>query len=176
MSAHAYTRGTWTAAECMSLDADQSATGYATPSQTIVPIMLKWMMVFEDPVTQTVWLGKGLPRVWLAAGSRGAGVQRAPTRYGRISWSIKPDATDASKLTASISLHSAATKSWPNGGIRLRVRSPGFATAGKHISSVYVGGKSWSHFNATVETVDFLDRPHDMSALANITVKLARLP
>jgi hypothetical protein len=63
--------------------------------------------------------------------------------------------------------------SWPAGGIRLRVRSPGFATAGKHISSVFVGGASWSHFNATAETVDFVDKPADMAALANITVTLA---
>ena len=165
---HAYSRGTWTAAECMSLDSSQSATGYATPSQTIVPIMLKYLMVFEDPLTKTLWLGKALPRVWLAGGMT-AGVKAAPTRYGRVAFAITADAADETKLTASLTLANASR--WPPGGVRLRVRAPAFAT-GKTIASVTVGGQSWPHFNASAETVDFATAPQDLAALGHIVVRL----
>ena len=51
VSAHAQTRGTWTAAECIGgLDRDtEAASGYAAPAQTVVPTLIKWMMLFEDP-------------------------------------------------------------------------------------------------------------------------------
>ena len=88
VSSHAMTRGTFTAPECTQLDRSIAHTdSYCAPSQALLPLLTKWMLVFDDPATQTLWLGKAVPRVWLSPGER-VSVQRAPTRYGRVSLTI----------------------------------------------------------------------------------------
>ena len=42
------------------------------------PILLKWLLVFEEPISHTVWFGKALPRVWLEEGETPS-VRRAAT-------------------------------------------------------------------------------------------------
>ena len=66
--AHQYTRGTWTAPETRSIVPDQGLAPYCTPAQLVVALMTKWLLVFEDPQSETLWLGKGLPRDWLKDG------------------------------------------------------------------------------------------------------------
>ena len=90
VSAHAQTRGTWTAAECIGgLDRSEasgrngteSASGYAAPSQTVLPTLIKWMMLFEDPVEKQLWIGKGMPREWLLPGKSASINGRPPHLY-----------------------------------------------------------------------------------------------
>ena len=40
---------------------------YASAGQTVAPLYLKWALVFGDPNTRCVWIGKALPREWLEA-------------------------------------------------------------------------------------------------------------
>jgi len=172
VSAHAQTRGTWTAAECIgSLDRSQSSSGYAAPSQATLPLLMKWMLLFEDPLTQTLWIGKALPREWLASsGAAGPGVQveGAPTRYGRVGFHIR----NAGEYSYEVSITLAHGFQWPPGGIRLRLRSPAFPA--KKLSSATVGGIALpsSGINATDETLAFAEPP-PAGALQRITAAFA---
>ena len=68
LSAHAYTRGTWIAPESCPIDRDKAPPSFATPAGMTAPILLKWLLVFEDPISHTIWFGKALPRLWLSQG------------------------------------------------------------------------------------------------------------
>src|SRR5262249_12956257 len=85
--AHQYTRGTWTAPETRSLVPDDGAAPYSTPAQLVVALMTKWLLVFEDPQSETLWLGKAMPRTWLQEGKR-ISVSRASTRFGPFAFTI----------------------------------------------------------------------------------------
>lgn len=153
VSAHAQTRGTWTASECIggldrSISSPDSASGYAAPSQTVVPTLIKWMMLFEDPLKKQLWIAKGIPREWLMHGKSAVALNGSPTRYGRISFSLQ--AVGANDVQANVTLPDDFV--WPDGGMKLRLRTPGFLD-GKRLTSVSVGGQSWSDFNATEETI-----------------------
>ena len=69
-SAHSYTRGSLTTPESSFLDRSSPSIAYASVGQTIAPIYLKWALIFEDLRSRTLWLGKALPREWLAASVR----------------------------------------------------------------------------------------------------------
>ena len=47
---------------------NQSSVSFCTPATLTAPILLKWMLVWEHPVSHTLWLGKAVPRVWLSEG------------------------------------------------------------------------------------------------------------
>ena len=67
--AHDCTRGSWTCFESRGIPNWTPAGGYTTPSQSIVPLHVKWMLVWEDPVQRgAVVLCKATPRSWLGAG------------------------------------------------------------------------------------------------------------
>lgn len=141
--AHQYTRGTWTAPETRSLIVDRVAAPYCTPAQLVVPLMTRWLLVFEDPESETLWLGKGVPREWLEDGKTVA-VSDAPTRWGRIGFNITSNLknnTVTAKVTLPKSAFEAATS--------LRLRVPGDAK----IKSVTLNGKNWAQFNQSEETV-----------------------
>ena len=158
------TPGTWTAAECWtagysvpqhsSLPA-QSASGYAAPSQTLVPTFLKWQLLFEDPFTSYIWIARAIPRSWLSTNRTAVTMHDGVTSRGRLSFSLK--ASGASTITASITMVTTSGRAfaWPTagGGIKLRLRAPSFPT--RKLASVTVGGQAWTAFNATEETVTF---------------------
>jgi len=165
MSAHGYTRGTWTTPLSSNLaDRDEPTLPYASTGVHTVPIYLKWMLVFEEPETRTLWLAKATPRDWLVSGD-GAPlvVSNATTRYGRVSYSLSvaASAADASggagtyTVTANVTVPKTLAMTGPQqptGGIRLRLRAP-LEHAGK-LSSVTMGGKPWAGFDAATETID----------------------
>ena len=178
VAAHGLSPGTWTAAECWGYDRSVPATGYAAPSQAILPVLVKWILVFEDPIAQTLWIGRALPRTWLAPGQQ-LEVLRVPTSFGRLSLALT--AINESCVTASISLpelvrggehHAAATGfQWPTGGLRLRVRSPSFPL--RRLVGVTLDGIAWPTFNASDESVTFDHPPSRLAALENIIVMFA---
>jgi hypothetical protein len=140
--AHQYTRGTWTAPETRSILPEHDAAPYCTPAQLVVALMTKWLLVFEDPQSETLWLGKGAPRDWLQNG-KDISVTNAPTRWGRINFSIGSK-VDSGQITAKINLppHFAATT-------KLRLRAPNTA----QLRSVTVNGKPWTNFDRQQETI-----------------------
>ena len=93
------------------------------------------MLLFEDPLSHTLWFGKALMREWLLPGKAPVVLEHSPTRYGRVSFSISPTTAGAN---ANITLPKLFK--WPEGGIKLRVRNPAF-NEGTVIKSVTVGGK-----------------------------------
>jgi len=86
LCAHQYTRGSWTAPETRRIDPALPAAGYAVPAQLAVPMLVKWMLVFEDPLDEVLWLGRGVPDTWLEVGFE---VRNAPTRWGPVSYRVE---------------------------------------------------------------------------------------
>jgi len=124
---HAHTRGTWTAIECVDMDRTRGAhSPYCLPAQMTVPIVAKWLLVFEDPVSGIITLGHGLPRECLEA-SRTIGVTNAPTRWGEVSYEL------TSRIDAGIISARVALPPRPGATIKLRLRAPvGFRLAAAH--------------------------------------------
>jgi hypothetical protein len=140
---HHYTRGTWTAPETRNLDPKQFAAPYCTPAQMVVPLLTRWMLVFEDPASDTLWLAKGTPRRWLEEGKRIA-VSRAPTRWGPVGFTLQ-SRLQAGRIEATVDL--PAKLSPPS--VKLRLRVP----EGRRIRAVVLDGKPWAQFDPQEETV-----------------------
>jgi hypothetical protein len=139
--AHQYTRGTWMAPETRNVLTGVTAP-YCTPAQLVVALMTRWMLVFEDPQSETLWLGKAIPRQWLEDGKTTA-VSDAPTRWGRVGFSVVSHLNEKT-ITATVSLPSsfpAVTK--------LRLRVPGSAP----LKSVTLNGRTWTQFSPAEETI-----------------------
>ena len=103
--AHQYTRGSWLAPETRRPLLDTETAPYCTPAQLVASLVVRWLLVFEDPRSETLWLGKGLPRAWLAHGNV-VDVQDVPTRWGRIGFRIESHANEQ-RIDASVSLPSS---------------------------------------------------------------------
>jgi hypothetical protein len=143
MMAHHYTRGTWTAPESRVITAPgETVSPYCTPAQLVVPLMTRWMLAFEDPQSETLWLAKAAPRSWLE-NEKHISVRNAPTRWGRVSFTVTSK-IDQGKVEGQLELPAffAAT-------VKLRLRLPG----GRRIQSATVNGKPWTRFDPQEETV-----------------------
>src|SRR6266513_2545375 len=57
------------------------------PAQQTIPLLIRWMLVLEDSDEERLYLAKGVPRDWLASGKE-IRIDRAPTRWGRISFRL----------------------------------------------------------------------------------------
>ena len=155
MSAHAYTRGTFTTPESANVtDRDVPTIAYAAAAEVIAPTYLKWMLAFEEPESRTLWLAKATPRDWLAPGEAPLRAARLSTRYGRVAFTLAASAaTDgAYTVRANVTLPASFASAAPAGGVRLRLRAP-LAYAGK-LSGVTIGGSAWGAFSASEETVE----------------------
>jgi hypothetical protein len=141
--AHQYTRGTWTAPETRLIDPKRFAAPYCSPAQMTVPLITRWMLVFEEPASDVVWLAKGTPRSWLEDGKTIA-VSDAPTRWGRLSYSVHSHLRTGS-IEAKLTWASAPSSAQ----VKLRLRVP----EGHRIRSVSADGKPWDQFDAAGETV-----------------------
>lgn len=120
---HAHTRGTWTAIECVDMDRARAAHNpYCAPAQVTVPTIVKWLLVFEDPVDRTLTLAQGAPRAWFEPGKH-FGVERSPTRWGPVSYEVVSH-LDQGHVDAEVSLPPR-----PGARVRLRLRLPRGFTA-----------------------------------------------
>jgi hypothetical protein len=83
---HCHQRGHWTAREAAGISRrpDSYIDPYCTPAQQAIPLLLRWMLVLEDSNEDRLYLGRGIPRSWLASG-RPIRIQQAPTRWGGVS-------------------------------------------------------------------------------------------
>lgn len=142
--AHQYTRGTWTAPETRNIGLeDRDGAPYCTPAQLVVPMMTRWMLVFEDPRSETVWLAKGTPREWLADGKK-IHISSAPTKWGRIGYTMTSQLS-SNKVSVAVQLPEAPFVA----AVKLRLRAP----EGKRMQTVLVNGKAWKDFDPQAETV-----------------------
>ncbi|MES1147246.1 MAG: hypothetical protein ABUL49_00685, partial [bacterium] len=88
LSAHQYTRGLWTAPETRRLDSDQPSAPYCVPAQLVAPLLTRWMLVFEEPFEDELWLLKAAPSDWFSEGSSFS-ARALPTRWGKMSVSSR---------------------------------------------------------------------------------------
>lgn len=87
---HDHTRGSWTAGEVSGINGGTAL--FCIPAQQTIPLLVRWMLVLEDSDEDRLYLGKGLPREWVASGKE-IRIEQAPTRWGRVNFSLvtKPD-------------------------------------------------------------------------------------
>jgi hypothetical protein len=109
----------------------------------VAPLLTRWMLVFEEPGSDTLWLAKATPRAWLEDGQTIA-VSRAPTLWGRLSFNLHSH-LQTRRVEAVVELPSVS----PTARIKLRLRAP----EGHRIRSVTANGKPWEQFDTAEETV-----------------------
>jgi len=143
LMAHQYTRGTWTAPETRNVDPKRFAAPYCSPAQLVAPLLTRWMLVFEDPASDTLWLAKATPRSWLEDGQT-IRVSDAPTRWGKVSFTIQSHLQTRS-VNVSLKLPAKPVAA----RVKLRLRVP----EGHRIRSVMAGGRPWSQFDPEEESV-----------------------
>ena len=143
-AAHGYTRGLWTAPETRNVDPGIFAAPYCVPAQLTVPLLLRWMLVFDDPATGEVWLAKGTPREWLKDGAVIA-VTQAPVNGGRLGFRLESQlAHDTVRVRLDLPSRGVGQP------VKLRLRVPGE----RRIRKVTLDGKPWDRFDPAQETVD----------------------
>jgi hypothetical protein len=143
LEAHQYTRSTWTAPETRPLNPKQFAAQYCAPAQMTVPLLTRWMLVFEEPDSEVLWLAKATPRSWLEDGKT-IGVTNAPTRWGRLSFHLRSNLKE-SRIEAKLVLPPTPESAQ----IKLRLRAPD----GHRLRAVTLNGKPWNRFDAKEETI-----------------------
>ena len=151
LSAHAYTRGTFTAPESAILDRSQVNVPFATPAGVTTPLMLKWLLLCEHPISRSLWIAKATPRNWLAEGEQ-FGAEAIPSAYGRLSFQFKSEIDSAKRVHVNVSVPSSWTKAGvrkPAGGLVIRLRTPHTKTT---MTAVKMGAVVLP-FNASEETV-----------------------
>ena len=126
---------------------------------------LGWALLFEEPLSRGLWLGKGTPRAWWCAGEIIA-LHNAATRYGRLSYTavvgratVKinvsvPEAAWADAAAGDACTSKTTEQAWcaaPRGGLMVRLRLPD----GAKIGQVSIGaGELWTG-RADSETLAF---------------------
>ena len=89
--AHHQTPGTLTSYEQVDLSGfcrRHDYADYCVPAQLTLPLLTRWMLVFEERDADTLWFLRATPRVWLR--DRLA-VHGASTRWGPVDLSAVPD-------------------------------------------------------------------------------------
>ncbi len=102
---HDHTPGSWTAGEVSGIGGGTAI--FCIPAQQTIPLLVRWIYALEDSDADRLYLAKGMPREWVGSG-RTLSIDRAPTRWGRVSFQMKAD-TAAKRVTASVTLARAGS-------------------------------------------------------------------
>ena len=148
-SAHAYSRGSWVAPESTNVDRSLPSVKFATPSGLSQPIFLRWMLLFDDPVDDSLWIAKPSPRVVYRVKCF-ARLLCHPALVRGFEF-----ASTEAAISANITFDERLRGAWPPGGLILRVRSKMQWSA----SDVSVDGKPWPTSDASKQTILFEDPP-----------------
>jgi hypothetical protein len=84
-------------------------------AQLTVPLFLKWALVWDHVDDQSVWLGKAAPRE-MVGHAAGIVVERVPTQYGRVSFSMRVAQPHTSTLDANDALSALVRAGGVGGG------------------------------------------------------------
>src|SRR5579884_4302718 len=125
---HDHTPGSWVAGEVAGITGDSAL--FCIPAQLTIPLLVRWMLVFEDADEDRLYLGRALPRSWVGS-EKEISIEHAPTRWGRVSFSLKTNMT-AKTAHASVTLEKQGAHE-----IYLRMRLP----EGAHLLSARVNGQ-----------------------------------
>lgn len=82
---HAHSRGVWMAGEVSGITGGLPL--FCIPAQLTIPILVRWMLVYEEPDAEQLHLARAVPTAWIAAG-RPIGIDRAPTRWGLVGFTL----------------------------------------------------------------------------------------
>jgi hypothetical protein len=85
---HAHTAGSWTAGEVC--DITGGLPLFCMPAQMTIPLLVRWMLAFEEDDADRLHLARALPRTWLASGQP-ITIADAPTRWGKIDLTLQAD-------------------------------------------------------------------------------------
>jgi hypothetical protein len=100
---HDHSRGSWTAGEVSGINGGGAL--FCIPAQQTIPLMVRWMLVFEDSDEDRLHFGRAVPRAWVATG-KPIGIAGAPTRWGRVDYRLESRGGDT--LVATITLPAKA--------------------------------------------------------------------
>ena len=126
---HDHSRGSWTAGEVSGISGGGAI--FCIPAQQTIPLLVRWMLVFEDSDEDQLHFGRAIPRDWVATGKPIA-TEKSPTRYGRVSYRLQ--SSGDSTLVATITLP-------PSGKLPGELYVAFRAPSGKTVSSVSVNGE-----------------------------------
>jgi len=126
---HDHSRGSWTAGEVAGITGGGAL--FCIPAQQTIPLLVRWMLVFEDSDEDRLHFARALPRDWVGSGKPIA-IEDAPTRWGRVTYRL--ESRSPNSLVATITL--PAKGDLPK-ELRVSFRVP----AGKRISGATVDGK-----------------------------------
>ncbi|MFZ0663721.1 MAG: Tat pathway signal protein [Acidobacteriaceae bacterium] len=129
---HDYSRGSWTAGEVSGISGYGAI--FCIPAQQTIPLLVRWMLVFEDPDEDRLYFGRALPRVWNASG-KPIGIEHAPTRWGRVSYQLAPRGEGEFVAAIALPEHGELPKQ-----LQVSFRVP----EGKTLASLAVNGKTVS--------------------------------
>jgi hypothetical protein len=125
---HDHTRGSWVAGEVSGIVGERPL--FCIPAQQTIPLLVRWMLVLEDSDEEKLYLGKAVPRDWVASGKE-IRIDQAATRWGRIDFRMISNSA-ARTVTANVGLaRGAAPKE-----IQVKFRLPATHT----LQSVTVNG------------------------------------
>lgn len=142
---HAHSRGSWVAGEVSGITGGLAL--FCIPAQLTIPLLLRWMLVYEDADAERLHLARAVPGDWLLSG-RPVAIDGAPTRWGPAGFSLTAD-TDGRAIRGEVRMPARApAETW------LHLRLP----KGKSIRSLSVDGAP-ARFDASKAIV--LLRPSD---------------
>jgi hypothetical protein len=127
---HDHSRGSWTAGEVSGITGGGAL--FCIPAQQTIPLLVRWMLVFEDSDEDRLHFGRALPRDWVASG-KPIGIEDAPTRWGRVSYRLTHGESDS--LVATITLPA-------KGGLPKELYVSFRVPTGKTITGVTANGTS----------------------------------
>ncbi len=127
---HDHSRGSWTAGEVSGITGDDAI--FCIPAQQTIPLLVRWMLVFEDPDADRLCFGRALPRKWVDSGQP-IGIQQAPTRWGRVDYRLEHRGNG--QLAATVVL---PEKGEIPGELQVTFRVP----AGQSLAGLTVNGRS----------------------------------
>ena len=141
---HDHSRGSWTAGEVSGITGGGAI--FCIPAQQTIPLLVRWMLVFEDEDEDRLHFGRALPRDWVASGKPIA-ILRAPTRWGRVDYRLETRRANTLAAVINLPAKGASPKE-----LHVTFRIP----AGRNLSGATVNGRpanfTGPHNNAIVVT------------------------
>lgn len=126
---HDHSRGSWTAGEVSGITGGGAL--FCIPAQQTIPLLVRWMLVFEDSDEDRLHFGRALPREWVAKG-KPIGISGAPTRWGRVDYQLETRGPNT--LSATVTLPA-------KGDLPKELHVSFRAGAGRKLASATVNGK-----------------------------------